>query len=191
MLPIFVYGTLCSPQVVQVLLGRSFTSFLPARLYGHLRFPVHGCVYPGMIPIGSLPSQHLQQQQLSLPEKEHFVDGFLLEGLSPIDIQILDWFEGTEYERVTVTVKKRRHVKEDVKDREEDDKDDKGEIPAEVYLWDINNIDRLELDRPWDYIEFEQNQLKDYLETTVYPCRWETERLGMTTSTTTTTTKPL
>jgi gamma-glutamylcyclotransferase (GGCT)/AIG2-like uncharacterized protein YtfP len=152
--PIFVYGTLCSPQVVQILLGRSILpSFIPAKLTGHSRYPVRGFDFPGTI---ATPHQPLNS-----------VDGFLLlsEGLSPRDYKLFDYFEGREYERVMVSVERQ---------------DTKENVQAHVYLWKTDLIHELELEKAWDYTDFEQTKLQSYLETTVRPCRHEMERLGMT-----------
>ena len=150
--PMFVYGTLCSPQVVQVLLGRSIMpTFLPARLNGYARYPVRGFVFPGTIATPSKPMSH--------------VDGFLLEGLSTLECKLFDWFEGHEYERVMVSVERQ---------------DTKELVQAQVYLWKRELIDELELEKIWDFSEFERTKLEWYLENTVRPCRHETERLGMT-----------
>jgi hypothetical protein len=147
----FVYGTLCSPQVIQVLLGRSITSFIPATLKGHARYPVRGFVFPGTIATPNQPLNH--------------VDGFLLEGLSPLECKLFDWFEGPEYERVVVSVERQ---------------DTGASVQAEVYLWKTHLTQELELEKAWDFDEFERTKLEWYLENTVLPCRRETERLGMT-----------
>lgn len=149
--PTFVYGTLCSPQVVQVLLGRSIHSYIPAKLYGHARYPVQKFVFPGTIATPSEP--------------QNVVDGFLLEGLTLQDDTLFDWFEGSEYEKVLVSVQRM---------------DTQEYVPAKVYLWKQELVSHLEVDRTWDYAQFERTHLDWYLENTVTPCRQETERLGMT-----------
>ena len=93
------------------------------------------------------------------------VDGFLLEGLSTLECKLFDWFEGHEYERVMVSVERQ---------------DTKEIVQAQVYLWKRELIDELELEKIWDFSEFERTKLEWYLENTVRPCRHETERLGMT-----------
>jgi gamma-glutamylcyclotransferase (GGCT)/AIG2-like uncharacterized protein YtfP len=87
--PIFVYGTLSHPQVVQTLLGRTIAFEFPtATLSGFSRHPVKNCVFPGIIP--------------NTPQNQ--VDGFLLENLSDLDRKLLDWYEGDEYDGRTVQV---------------------------------------------------------------------------------------
>ncbi len=152
--PIFVYGTLCSPQVLQVLLGRTTTvPLLPARLWGHARYPVQNVRYPGTIPTPHQPENH--------------VDGFLLEVLTLTEGQLLDWFEGDEYDRVMVQV-------------EVLNPDANTTRTAEVYLWKEHLMERLEMNRRWCLQTFQQEHLELYLETTVRPCRVEMEQRGMT-----------
>ena len=89
MRPVFVYGTLSSPQVVETLLGRPPTViFPPAQLHHYSRHPVKGFVFPAMIPN---------------PEKR--VDGFLIEDLNEKELELFDWFEGDEYSRKVVEVR--------------------------------------------------------------------------------------
>jgi gamma-glutamylcyclotransferase (GGCT)/AIG2-like uncharacterized protein YtfP len=86
---IFVYGTLCSPEVLRVLLGRVPTLLSPAFLNGYQRYPVIGQVFPGMVPSLNAESQ---------------TQGVLLLNLSSNELCILDYFEGDEYTRQCVTV---------------------------------------------------------------------------------------
>lgn len=150
--PIFVYGTLCSPQVVEVLLGRSIEdSVLPkARLQGHSRHPVRNYVFPGTIPTPDQPSSH--------------VDGLLFENLTPMERKLLDWFEGDEYDRKVVQVQREEGTN----------------MSAEAYIWKPHLIGELKRDRQWSFQEFCQDHLEWYLENTVRPCRREMEQLGMT-----------
>ena len=88
---IFVYGTLMSPQVLRVLLGRIPSSLSPALLSGYQRHSVRGQVFPGMIPSNNVVNDHKTQ-------------GILLQGLSEKEVRVLDYFEGDEYSRRDVTV---------------------------------------------------------------------------------------
>lgn len=82
---IFVYGTLTSPEVVRVLLGRELVAIRPARLQGYTRHPVQNYVFPGMIPcVGKS------------------VEGCIYTDVSPSERKQLDWYEGDEYLRQTV-----------------------------------------------------------------------------------------
>ena len=152
--PIFIYGTLCSPQVVEVLLGRSIPAIhMPrARLQGYARCPVRNCVFPGTIPTPDQPNNH--------------VDGFLLENLSSVECELLDYFEGDEYDKRIVQVRR--------------DDNPETTVPAELYVWKSHLIEELERDRQWTYEMFCKNHLDWYLENTVRPCRKEMEQLGMT-----------
>jgi gamma-glutamylcyclotransferase (GGCT)/AIG2-like uncharacterized protein YtfP len=88
--PLFVYGTLRDPDILDALLGR----VLPP----HQRIPAHAPgfeavhypqrVYPALIlaPDGNAP-------------------GLVLFDLTPVELAILDAFEGNEYRRDTITVK--------------------------------------------------------------------------------------
>lgn len=191
--PTFVYGTLCSPQVMQVLLNRPIIPpsirMIPATLYGHARYPVQGYHFPGTIAT----PDHLT----------NCVSGLLVQGLTELEEQLLDYFEGDEYEKVMVDV-----VVEDVEELRrldggggdnDDDHDDPKDntqrstttpsptVPAQVYLWKNpieGELDLLLKGQSWEYAKFEKDHLEEYLETTVKPCRLEMERLGMTTTTT-------
>ena len=155
--PIFVYGTLMNPQVVQVLLGRTLTldSFPAARLSGYCRYPVKNYVFPGMV-------EH--------PDPDKFVMGCLLENLSPLDVKLFDWFEGNEYSRKLVKVSR-------IGGKDDDDTD----VEAHAYIWKEELLNELERDGDeWDYETFCKQNLDWYLTNVVRPCRKETEDLGMT-----------
>jgi gamma-glutamylcyclotransferase (GGCT)/AIG2-like uncharacterized protein YtfP len=148
--PIFIYGTLMSPRVVSTLLGRPILSdFPPATLSGFSRHPVRDHVFPGTIP-----------------NANGEVQGRLLEDnmLCPLDITLLDWFEGDEYDRRMVKVCTESGVS----------------LDAHVYIWRRDLIGELKLDEEWSYENFCKEKLEWYLENTVRPCRQEMEKLGMT-----------
>jgi gamma-glutamylcyclotransferase (GGCT)/AIG2-like uncharacterized protein YtfP len=74
---IFVYGTLTSPEVVRVLLGRELAAIRPAWLEGYTRHPVQNFVFPSMIPcVGKS------------------VEGCIYTDVSPLEQKVLDWYEG-------------------------------------------------------------------------------------------------
>ena len=156
--PIFVYGTLCSPQVLQVLLGRT-PALSPARLQGHARYSVRHVLYPATIPTPHQPHQQ--------------VDGFLLQDLTRQEEKLLDWFEGDEYSRVLVQV----HCETKSTTMTSNTSTI---TSAQVYLWKDHLMDKLDLDRPWCLDTFQKQHVETYLETTVRPCRLEMEQLGMT-----------
>lgn len=154
MKPVFVYGTLSSPQVVENLLGRAFSAeFPPARLDHHSRHPVKSCVFPATIPN---------------PQKQ--VDGYLLENLSHKDVELLDWFEGDEYNRQVVQV----CVNPSAKDNNDE------LVDVHAYIWKPHLLEHLSLDQDWSFENFCEENLDWYLKNTVRPCRKEMEELGLT-----------
>ncbi|KAG7116272.1 Protein AIG2 C like protein [Verticillium longisporum] len=93
----FFYGTLMEPRVFfRVVQGTSHPSdvikslytFTPAVLHDHCRHRVQGEDYPGVIP-----------------EEGQSVLGSFVTGLTDANIQKLDSFEGSEYDRRAVKVK--------------------------------------------------------------------------------------
>ncbi len=83
---LFVYGSLCFPEIVEKLTGNIFETE-PAVLHGFLRQKVKGCDYP------------------AITKKEgEKVEGFLLKNLNERAVQILTFFEGDEYQKEIVDV---------------------------------------------------------------------------------------
>eukprot|EP00980_Cylindrotheca_fusiformis_P002364 scaffold543_cov119-Cylindrotheca_fusiformis.AAC.31 len=154
MKPVFVYGTLCSPAVVETLLGRPFpTKFARARLDDHSRHPVKGQVFPATI---HNPQNH--------------VEGYLLQNLTPKDLELLDWFESDEYDRQVVQVCVNPSAKDGSNEL----------VEALVYIWQPHLMEELELDAEWSFENFEKEHLDWYLKHTVRPCRQDMEERGMT-----------
>ena len=83
---LFVYGSLQSPAVLKVLLGR-VPPPSPARLNGYSRFRVPGRTYPGINE-----------------DVNGTVDGSLLSDLTVSETVLLDAFEGEEYVKRKVEV---------------------------------------------------------------------------------------
>lgn len=87
--PLFAYGTLRDPDILSAVLGRSVPDHARqlARAPGYAAVHYPGRSYPALIedPAAAAP-------------------GLVLEGLSPLDIAMLDAFEGDEYRRVPITV---------------------------------------------------------------------------------------
>ncbi len=122
---IFTYGTLAAPEVMEALLGRR----LPARgavLADHARYGMRDRAYPGLVV-----------------EAGARTEGLLYQGLAGPDVELLDHFEGSFYER------RRVHVATSGAPR----------VEAEVYLipeahrhllapepWDLGRFRRLHLD---------------------------------------------
>ena len=152
--PIFVYGTLSSPNVVQTLLGKTIpTPFRPAWIENYSRHPVRGHLFPGMIP-----NQGRQ------------VHGCILENLSALDIRLLDWFEGEEYERETIQI----YISE------ASNVEKSSLIHAETYIWKPHLLNELDQSKEWSYDNFCKKHLDWYLKNTVQPCREEMVSLGLT-----------
>ncbi|KAG7358613.1 gamma-glutamyl cyclotransferase, AIG2-like protein [Nitzschia inconspicua] len=160
--PIFVYGTLMNSQVVSVLLNRSWpptiddVSVQPARLYGYSRHPVKNCVFPAIVPSTNAAG---------------FVNGMLVAEniLTPAEMDMMDWYESDEYNRVTVPVNILGG-----------DSCNKDSIMAQVYVWRDDLTSHLELDQEWSYDRFCEKDLEWYLDHTVRPCRADMERRGLT-----------
>ena len=167
---VFVYGTLTSPQVVRILLGRNVPAMIPARLDGHSRHPVINRVYPGML------------KSPAADGKTCFVNGCILADVTPKELELLDWFEADEYERQIVQV----HTLP-VGDDDNKNNDVAGItnpvgaiISAETYIWKSHLADKLKREEDWSYENFVEKHLESYLVQTVKPCREEMEQLGMT-----------
>jgi gamma-glutamylcyclotransferase (GGCT)/AIG2-like uncharacterized protein YtfP len=83
---LFVYGTLMVPEVLVALLGR-----VPKRnratLKGYRRYAIAGECYPAIIT-----------------DPTTDVEGWLLTGLTPVEMATLDAYEGDAYVRLQVTL---------------------------------------------------------------------------------------
>ncbi len=85
-MPLFVYGSLQVPKVLEVVIGRPIEG-KPASAPGFRRFVMKGYSFPGMIP-----------------EAEASTGGRLIEGLTEEDLERLDHFEGEPYLRQKIRV---------------------------------------------------------------------------------------
>jgi gamma-glutamylcyclotransferase (GGCT)/AIG2-like uncharacterized protein YtfP len=161
---IFVYGTLMSPQVVQVLLGRIPKSIpSPCRLCGHSRHPVKNHIYPGMIPTAN-----------------SHVDGMIWLDLSDWEMKAFDFFEDVDYQRrqvqisilpkiATQTTSEDSKVSEKVRQVDEI-------VHTDAYIW-TNPLSELQLQEEWSYENFCKEHLDWYLSNTVELCRRGLDRL--------------
>lgn len=110
----------------------------PAILHDHRRHRVRYADYPGVIPaVGSS------------------VRGTYVTGLTSANINKLDLFEGSQYER--------RFVKPRLLKTAGDSATGEGniegeEVTAETYIW-IAGTDELE-DKEWDFAEFEREKMR-------------------------------
>lgn len=135
MMPLFVYGTLMAPEVLELLLGGerlnrnrhsnenepsvgisrkaafmlsspSFSSLHPSSYYQ--RFKVKNQVYPALTHTTTTTTTN--NKKFSDSDNDNVVvNGILLDGLSLDDVKVLDYFEWTDYvkEPVKVWVKKK------------------------------------------------------------------------------------
>lgn len=83
---LFVYGTLTREDLLRRLLGR-VPPVVEASLDHYRRYRLRGRHYPGI-----------------RYRRNHHVDGRLLTGLSAVQLQVLDHYEGSEYRRARVRV---------------------------------------------------------------------------------------
>jgi gamma-glutamylcyclotransferase (GGCT)/AIG2-like uncharacterized protein YtfP len=113
-------------------------SFRPAILHGYCRRRVQYADYPGIVA-----------------DAEHVVRGNLVTGLSAANLQLLDFFEGSEYVRKTLPVRLLSQVG-----------DDKGvgnvegeQCTAYVYVY----LKRHQLEtNEWDFEEFRRDKLQKW-----------------------------
>lgn len=82
---VFVYGTLCAPEVVLALLGRAPRK-TAASVLGYKRQCIKQQVFPAIVP--SSPPDILQ--------------GWVLSGLTSKEMHILDEYEDVDYHRTTI-----------------------------------------------------------------------------------------
>lgn len=88
-MPLFIYGTLRDAEIVSAVLGRPIAveTLPPAEAPGFAAVYYPGRAYPALVP----------QAGASAP-------GLLISDLSPLDLTVLDAFEGEEYRRTSIVV---------------------------------------------------------------------------------------
>ena len=86
---LFVYGTLQDADILAAVLGRpiDMTRLRPAAAPGYRAVAYPGRVYPALVASAA-----------------DSAPGLLLDGLSALDVAVLDAFEGDEYRRETIAV---------------------------------------------------------------------------------------
>ncbi|KAL3565954.1 hypothetical protein D5086_031369 [Populus alba] len=124
---VFVYGSLLADDVVRALLSRIPQSS-PAILNGHHRFSIKGRVYPAILPV-----------------ENKKVTGKVLQGITDLELYILDEFEDVEYERVAVDVSLM---------------DSSNKSQAFAYVWSDKNDPNLYGE--WDFEEWKRTQMSDF-----------------------------
>ncbi|KAG5979212.1 hypothetical protein E4U55_005413 [Claviceps digitariae] len=120
------YGDQNPPKVI-----RDLHTFRPALLEGFCRHRVKFADYPGAVPEGG-----------------HQIRGVLVTGLTDANIDKLDFFEGSDYERRTVKVRELRKVgDEDILGKE---------VSASVYVFlKVEDLEK----REWDFEEFRREKM--------------------------------
>ena len=88
--PVFVYGTLMAPEVLQVLIGKIPQITQPAFVANYNRWKVKGCVFPGLTPSAT-------KSNCAHNLEESCVQGMLLHDLESSEQDIFNWFEGNKY----------------------------------------------------------------------------------------------
>ncbi|AEO62748.1 7fdbac82-0bd9-4da0-a25d-b28e5aee0a1f [Thermothielavioides terrestris] len=141
----FFYGTLMVPEVFySVCYGSKdvpeaiakLHTFQPAILHGYCRRRVQFADYPGITK-----------------DEAHQVFGTYVTGLTRANMAKLDYFEGGQYERRTVTVK----LLDKVGNLQGEGNVEGEERTAEVYVFrDESDLE----DREWDLEEFRREKLK-------------------------------
>ncbi|CAM1508208.1 Fc.00g050560.m01.CDS01 [Cosmosporella sp. VM-42] len=137
----FFYGTLMAPEVFfSVCYGdkkpakaiRDMHTFTPAILEGYCRHRVQWADYPAIIA-----------------EEGHKVRGIYATGLTDANVDKLDYFEGSEYDKVKVEVKL---LKQD------GEKEVEGETKqTSVYVFNQpESLEKVE----WDFEEFREQKMK-------------------------------
>ncbi|KAK0720415.1 AIG2-like family-domain-containing protein [Lasiosphaeris hirsuta] len=143
----FFYGTLMIPDVFfSVCYGgrdvpdaiKDLHTFQPAVLHGYCRRRVRYADYPGMTP-----------------DKDHSVLGAFVTGLTRANIERLDFFEGGQYERRTISV----NLLVKVGDLKGEGNVEGGEKKAMTYVF--QQREDLE-EREWDLEEFRREKLKKW-----------------------------
>ena len=86
---LFVYGTLQDPDVLGAVLGRAVApaGLRRATAPGHRAVSYPGRVYPALVPF-----------------VDEAASGLIVEGLTALDLAVLDAFEGDEYRRQPIMV---------------------------------------------------------------------------------------
>jgi gamma-glutamylcyclotransferase (GGCT)/AIG2-like uncharacterized protein YtfP len=87
MLPLFVYGTLQIPAIMQTVTGRRY-AVRSAMLTGYAAWSLRDVAYPGLCPAA-----------------RHRTPGLVLNGLDARALRRLDRHEGVEYRRLPVWVR--------------------------------------------------------------------------------------
>ncbi|KAK4895675.1 hypothetical protein LTR27_006156 [Elasticomyces elasticus] len=145
----FFYGTLMAPQVLHrvchgsnnpsnpIYAAHQFKTF-PAILHDYRRHRVLNADYPAILPVDAGSAT---------------VRGTFVTGLTDADIWRLDIFEGSEYRRDRVKIRKLTQTGSDSGEGHQEGE----ESEAETYVW-IGNREDLD-EREWDFAEFQREKM--------------------------------
>ena len=171
--PLFVYGTLMSPVVMESLIQRRVqgqavrllpSSYIPPltdvtvpisneeRRYDYSRHPVRSAVYPGLVHWNTSNID----ETMNLTKND--VCGLLYNNLTESEMKQLDEFEGDQYTKELCYVQ--RQPNNSNIDELMYSKDDV--VQAMVYVWSYPLSD-LDLSKDWSYATFEEKHLATYL----------------------------
>jgi gamma-glutamylcyclotransferase (GGCT)/AIG2-like uncharacterized protein YtfP len=177
--PLFVYGTLMSPVVMESLIQRRVHGH-PVRLlpsyyakvssaqvspvsgsneklsYDYSRHPVRNAVYPGLV------HWDVNNESESKQTTRDYVCGLLYYNLTDEEMVQLDEFEGDQYVKELCYVKMQRNTENfnDLDETLQNSSDDV--VQAMVYVWS-NPISGLDLSKDWSYSTFEEQHLATYI----------------------------
>ncbi|EIM19185.1 PLP-dependent transferase [Wallemia mellicola CBS 633.66] len=154
---VFCYGTLMVPQILKsVLDNEPITAFnvSNATLKGYTRHHVIGEDYPAITKDGETVLQK------KLTDEESTVHGALIEGLADYHMDLLDQFEGDEYERISTKAFRTTENEictEQWKPSGKTTPHNFDEVDCEVYVW-RDSSDRLE-SKLWTFDAFIKEKL--------------------------------
>lgn len=124
---LFTYGSLMLPEVLEKVCGAAHES-VAAELIGWSRYRVAGEAYPGIIA-----------------NPKSSVSGILWFGITSAELNLLDKFEGEQYQRISVTVYDRINKP----------------YPAQTYAWcEQGGLTR----QAWDLEQFRAEGIKAFSE---------------------------
>jgi hypothetical protein len=196
---IFVYGSLMSKDVTEMLLRRKINDvdLIPARLYGYRRCPVRNEAFPAIVPIRKLmitPSFHdddnsnknnsnganssadhddrNNDEQLKQQRQfnYYYVEGLLLCGLNDGELHILDSFEGEDYHRTDCHVEITSSNNNTLPSLLLKSQSSPPIATVQTQVYVWNlPLSQLMLDQLWSYETFCQQSLSQYVRHTVEP----------------------
>ena len=177
-IPLFVYGTLMAPEVMESLLHRRVYGH-PVRLlpssyqrdtssaqvatigsneeirYDYSRHPVRNAVYPGLV------HWNAKNDDKSVLERKNYVSGLLYSNLTEAEMEQLDKFEGDQYVKELCFVQ-RQHTYDDCNSVDAAFDHSADVVQAMVYVWSYPLSD-LDLTKDWSYKIFEEQHLATYI----------------------------